>query len=171
MWVVHPFHGVAAPIEFRRDHLRVIPQNWIQEARDKAYDFQGITSEFQGPCLLEPVVSVSRFGLPYDPPETSDIRSWWGEHLFFFMATRLQQMLSQRRRKGLGELWHFQASMAEWKAGVVYGCGGKETQLLPRDAIRNLRGEVLGRQQWWPVLYIEHNECVVAWCQAQCLTW
>ena len=122
LWEVRPFHDyLAAPIICRRTDLRMIPASWMEEARNSSYDFRGITGDFQGPCLLE------------------------------FMAKRLQQMLAQRTRKGLGELWHFQSSLSQWKAGVVYADGDKATQLLPRSAMVNFRGESLGRQQWWPV--------------------
>ena len=155
MWEVLPFHDVAALIlRCRRLDLRMIPASWMEEARNRSYDFGGITGRFQGPCLLKPVVSCKRFCLPHDPPRSSDVHSWWGNQTYFMMASRLQQLLEQRTRKGLGELRHFQSSLSQWKAGVVYADGCKETQLLPRTAMLNLKGYGLRRQQWWPVVFV-----------------
>jgi hypothetical protein len=175
MWEVLPFHDVAAPIlRCRRLDLRMIPASWMEEARNRSYDFGGITGRFQGPCLLKPVVSCKRFCLPHDPPRSSDVHSWWGNQTYFMMASRLQQLLEQRTRKGLGELRHFQNSLSQWKAGVVYADGCKETQLLPRTAMLNLKGYGLRRQQWWPVVFVKDQsnpQRVVALCQAQALSW
>lgn len=175
MWEVLPFHRVAAPfLRCRRDDLRMIPESWMKEARDRSYDFEGITGWFQGPCLLKPVVSCERFCLPHDPPRSSDVDSWWGNQIYCVMASRLIQLLEQRTRKGLGELRHFQSSKRGWKAGVVYADGCKETQLLPRTAMLDSKGYGLGRQQWWPVVFVQDQsnpQRVVALCQAQALSW
>ena len=108
MWEVRPFHDFAGPsLRCRHTDLRMIPASWMAEARNRSYDLEGITGRFQGPCLLKPVVSCKRFGLSHDPPSSSDVHSWWGNQIYFSMASRLQQMLAQRTRKGPGELWHF----------------------------------------------------------------
>ena len=83
------------------------------------------------------------------------------------MAEELQSLLQHMRRQG--ELWHFQ--MAEWKCGVVYADGCKDTQFLPRAATANSRGEQLRWQQWWPVIFVQMDATrVVAFCQDQALT-
>ena len=175
MWEVLPFHDVAAPIlRCRRLDLRMIPASWMEEARNRSYDFGGITGRFQGPCLLKPVVSCKRFCLPHDPPRSSDVHSWWGNQTYLVIASRLQQLLERRSRKGLGELMsHFRSSLSQWKAGVVYADGSKDTQLLPKTAMLDLQGYSLGRQQWWPVVFVQdqsHPQRVIALCQAQALS-
>ena len=151
-WQVRPVGSIAAPtLMCRRTDLRVIPDRWLSEVRCGRYNRLAIMEQFQGPCLDAAVVPLSTFMRVHKLPTSSDVYSWWGRRTYLCMAEKLQSLLQHMRRKG--ELWHFQ--MAEWKCGVVYADGCKATQLLPRAATANSRGEQLGWQQWWPVILVQ----------------
>ena len=62
----------------------------------------------------------------------------------------------------------FPSGRMEMRSGFADGC--KDTQLLPRAATANSKGEQLGWQQWWPVIFVQVDATrVAAFCQDQAL--
>ena len=130
LWEVVPFHDLNGAVKCCREHLRIIPLTWLREVQTRSYNFIGITSMFQGPCLLHQVVGLDRFFCS-TPPCTYDVLSWWGNEVYRAMLSILQEMVRNKTRKA-GELRHFWCSTCQWRAGVVYCHGDKLTQQSER---------------------------------------
>ena len=81
------------------------------------------------------------------------------------MLSILQEMVRNKTRKA-GELRHFWCSTCQWRAGVVFCDGDKNTQQSERASLSHCS------QRWWPVIFVEdqlNREYVIAFCQAQAL--
>jgi hypothetical protein len=132
-----------------------------------------MTKLFQAPCLHTSVVSSTSFEDMTEPPSSLTVKSWWGNAIFFAMASRLQNLLLMGRKpsKGWRTFCAFYGRQHEWKAGVVWGDGQKVCQSLPRACLVDSSGQAVGRQQWWPVLWVwnPYGPGVVCWCQAQAI--